>query len=101
MYDQPSTYEPDANEHGSRLDPVLARSWLLVNGAQFDRFSPATRSPADIVIVDIEDAVAPKDKDAARTRAIQLWPAWRDLDLKGKGQALADAALIARFGGEQ
>jgi crossover junction endodeoxyribonuclease RuvC len=38
------------------------------------------------------------DKDAARSRAIQLWPAWRDLALKGKGQALADAALIARFG---
>jgi crossover junction endodeoxyribonuclease RuvC len=40
------------------------------------------------------------DKDAARSRAIQLWPTWRDLDLKGKGQALADAALIARFGAE-
>lgn len=39
------------------------------------------------------------DKDAARSRAIQLWPKWRDLDAKGKGQALADAALIARFGG--
>jgi crossover junction endodeoxyribonuclease RuvC len=39
-----------------------------------------------------------KDKDAARTRAIQLWPSWRDLDAKGKGQALADAALIAKFG---
>lgn len=38
------------------------------------------------------------DKDAARSRAIQLWPAWRALDAKGKGQALADAALIARFG---
>jgi crossover junction endodeoxyribonuclease RuvC len=38
------------------------------------------------------------DKDAARTRAIQLWPKWRDLDKKGKGQALADAALIARYG---
>jgi crossover junction endodeoxyribonuclease RuvC len=38
------------------------------------------------------------DKDAARTRAIQLWPNWRDLDKKGKGQALADAALIARYG---
>lgn len=44
-------------------------------------------------------ALIGKDKDAARTRAIQLWPAWRDLDFKGKGQALADAALIARFGG--
>jgi crossover junction endodeoxyribonuclease RuvC len=38
------------------------------------------------------------DKDAARSRAIQLWPSWRDLDAKVKGQALADAALIARFG---
>lgn len=38
-----------------------------------------------------------KDKDAARSRAIQLWPLWRDLDAIGKGQALADAALIARF----
>jgi crossover junction endodeoxyribonuclease RuvC len=37
------------------------------------------------------------DKDAARARAIQLWPKWRDLDAKGKGQALADAALIARY----
>lgn len=39
-----------------------------------------------------------QDKDAARSRAIQLWPDWRALDAKGKGQALADAALIARFG---
>jgi crossover junction endodeoxyribonuclease RuvC len=40
------------------------------------------------------------DKDAARSRAIQLWPSWRELDAKIKGQALADAALIARFGTE-
>jgi crossover junction endodeoxyribonuclease RuvC len=38
------------------------------------------------------------DKDAARARAIQLFPDWRELDKKGAGQALADAALIARFG---
>jgi len=37
-----------------------------------------------------------KDKDAARSRAIQLYPGIRDLDLKGKGQALADSMLIAR-----
>lgn len=41
------------------------------------------------------------DKDAARSRAIQLWPDWRSLDAKAKGQALADAALIARFGETQ
>jgi crossover junction endodeoxyribonuclease RuvC len=38
------------------------------------------------------------DKDAARSRAIQLFPHLRVLDLKGKGQAVADALLIARFG---
>lgn len=38
------------------------------------------------------------DKDAARSRAIELWPEWRALDAKGKGQALADAALIALYG---
>lgn len=37
------------------------------------------------------------DKDAARTRAIQLWPRWTELGKKAKGQALADAALIARY----
>lgn len=39
------------------------------------------------------------DKDAARSRAIQLYPGLREFDLKAKGQALADAMLIARFGG--
>ena len=39
-----------------------------------------------------------KDKDAARSLAIQMWPDWRGLDKKGEGQALADAALIARYG---
>ena len=38
-----------------------------------------------------------KDKDAARTLAIQKQPKWRDLDKKIKGQALADAALIALY----
>ena len=66
VYDQTSTNEPDPSEPGSRIDPVLARSWLLVNGAQFDRFAPAAHSRADIVVLDIEDAVAPKDKAAAR-----------------------------------
>lgn len=41
-----------------------------------------------------------KDKDAARSLAIQLWPQWRELDKKGQGQALADAALIALYASE-
>ena len=38
------------------------------------------------------------DKDAARSRAVQLFPGLRVLDLKAKGQAVADALLIGRFG---
>ena len=38
------------------------------------------------------------EKDAARARAIQLWPKWKEIHKKIKGQAYADAALIARYG---
>lgn len=71
MYDTDPLPEPDSTEPGSRIDPVLARSWLLVNGAQAERFEAAARSRADIVILDIEDAVAPKDKDAARENVVR------------------------------
>ena len=39
-----------------------------------------------------------KDKDAARSRAVELYPQVRLLDQKGKGQAIADAIFIARHG---
>lgn len=42
-----------------------------------------------------------KAKDIARGRAIELWPAWDKLRTVEAGQAFADAALIARFGGVQ
>ena len=38
------------------------------------------------------------EKDAARARAVQLYPTVSDLALKSKGQAIADALLIARHG---
>lgn len=73
MYDQTlNGWEPDTHESGHRIDPVLARSWLLVNGAQFDKFTPAARSRADIVVLDIEDAVAPSGKAAARDN-VRRW----------------------------
>lgn len=74
MYDQSTVngWDADAQEAGYRIDPVLARSWLLVNGAQFDKFAPSARSRADIVVLDIEDAVAPKGKVAARDN-VKRW----------------------------
>jgi citrate lyase subunit beta/citryl-CoA lyase len=46
MSEQVSTNAPDPADVGSRIDPVLARSWLLVNGAQADRFQAAARPSA-------------------------------------------------------
>ena len=72
MYDQTSGWDShDPHDVGFRIDPVLARSWLLVNGSQSDKFGPAARSRADIVVLDIEDAVAPKDKAAARDTVVR------------------------------
>ena len=59
MYDQNTQTDVESSDVGFRIDPVLARSWLLVNGAQHNRFAHAARSRADIVVLDIEDAVAP------------------------------------------
>jgi malyl-CoA/(S)-citramalyl-CoA lyase len=46
--------------------PRLARSELVVPGATPALFEKAARSAADVVILDLEDAVAPDDKVKAR-----------------------------------
>lgn len=51
---------------GQKVQADLARTWLLVNAVQPDRFVAAEDSAADVVLYDIEDAIAPKDKDRAR-----------------------------------
>ena len=99
MYDTEPFHEPDPAAVGTRIDPVLARSWLLVNGAQYDRFDAASRSRADIVILDIEDAVAPKDKDAARDNVVR-WLAdghsdWVRINGFGSPWWAADLAALA------
>ncbi len=71
MYEQLDSNVTETDDIGSRIDPVLARSWLLVNGAHADRFQSAVHSRADIVVFDIEDAVAPKDKHAARDNVVR------------------------------
>jgi citrate lyase subunit beta/citryl-CoA lyase len=71
MYEEVNSEAVDPADVGSRIDPVLARSWLLVNGAHADRFEAAAHSRADIVVLDIEDAVAPKDKAAARDNVVR------------------------------
>ncbi|HTQ18654.1 MAG TPA: CoA ester lyase [Mycobacterium sp.] len=71
MSEEVNSAAGDPADIGSRIDPVLARSWLLVNGAHADRFQSAAHSRADIVVLDIEDAVAPKGKEAARDNVVR------------------------------
>lgn len=48
------------------MPPPVPRSYLFVPGHRPDRFDKAAASGADAVILDLEDAVAPDDKGAAR-----------------------------------
>jgi (S)-citramalyl-CoA lyase len=49
---------------------VRARSWLFTPATRLDRFAKASEAGADVAILDLEDAVAPKDKAQARTTAL-------------------------------
>ena len=49
---------------------VRARSWLFTPATRPDRFAKAAAAGADVAILDLEDAVAPRDKGQARTIAL-------------------------------
>lgn len=46
------------------------RSWLFTPATKPDRFDRAAEAGADVLIIDLEDAVAPADKDTARRTAL-------------------------------
>lgn len=50
-----------------------ARSFLFVPATRPERFAKALASGADAVIIDLEDAVAPADKSAARQALVQAF----------------------------
>ncbi|MCW2501567.1 MAG: CoA ester lyase [Frankiales bacterium] len=51
---------------------AAARSWLFVPGSRPDRFAKAVAAGPDVVVLDLEDAVAESDKEAARA-AVAGW----------------------------
>ena len=51
--------------------PRLQRSELAVPGSNPGLFEKAARSAADVIFLDVEDAVAPDDKEQARRNIIQ------------------------------
>ena len=64
----------------------LQRSELAVPGSNPGMFEKAAASNADYVFLDLEDAVAPDDKLAARANIIQ---ALNDIDCRGSGKTIS------------
>lgn len=81
----------------------VARSLLFVPGDRADRFGKAADSDADLVVCDLEDAVAPIDKESARA-GVAAWlgsggSACVRVNATGTREAPDDvAALRARSG---
>jgi citrate lyase subunit beta / citryl-CoA lyase len=63
------------SSHSAAL--AQARSFLFVPGHRLERISKALASGAHAVIVDLEDAVAPQDKPAARDALVRFFDAPR------------------------
>jgi len=83
------------------MPPSLPRSFLFVPANRPDRFEKAARSGAHRVIIDLEDAVAPEDKDAARADVAQ-WEGRSTAIVRVNGADspwfAADMAMVARSG---
>lgn len=90
----------DAPQPPTATDPVEARSWLFVPGDCPDRFAKAAASGADLVVCDLEDAVAAEVKASARA-AVAQWLA-RDglacVRVNATGTAFHDGDVAALSG---
>jgi citrate lyase subunit beta / citryl-CoA lyase len=88
---------------GAALDRVwLSVSLLFVPGSRPDRFGKAAAANPGIVILDLEDAVAAADKDAARTN-VASWlndgnVAIVRINAVGTAWYDADAAMVREIG---
>lgn len=88
--------------------PLTARSWLFAPGDSEKKMGKAADGEADIVLLDLEDSVAPEGKPAARQMVHdflisrddrhRLWVRVNPLS-GGETQADLDAIMAARPGG--
>jgi citrate lyase subunit beta/citryl-CoA lyase len=81
---------------------TLARSYLFVPGDRPERFDKAVAAGADMVIVDLEDAVAPSAKDTARAH-LRAWlsadhPVCVRINAAGSSWFAGDLALCSHPG---
>jgi len=72
----------------------LNRSELAVPGSQPQLFEKAAASAADVIFLDLEDAVAPNDKEQARKNIIQ---ALHDIDWRGKTMSVRINGLDTHY----
>ena len=73
----------------TRYEPArarLQRSELAVPGSRVEMFAKAADGPADYVFLDLEDAVAPADKEQARTNIIR---GLREIDWRARGKTVS------------
>jgi (S)-citramalyl-CoA lyase len=67
----------------TNLLPTRVRSWLFTPATRPERFVKAAEAGADVLLIDLEDAVAPRDKSAARTTALDYLAGPRTGTLRG------------------
>lgn len=81
---------------------AVARSYLFVPGNRPERFAKACASAADVVIVDLEDAVPPDDKASARAAVAEWLSPTRPVILRINGAEtpwFRDDCALARLPG--
>ena len=86
-----------------KIEP--SRSWLFTPGTRPERFTKADEVGADILIIDLEDAVSPADKPKARQTALEYLTQKADrprraLRINGLDTAAGIADLHALLGSE-
>lgn len=94
------------------IDLFAVRSVLFLPASKPRAIAKAREAGADLVVLDLEDAVKPEDKDLARSAAVEAvaapWPMrvairvngagtqWHSLDLDAVASSRADLAVIPR-----
>ncbi|WP_342643579.1 HpcH/HpaI aldolase/citrate lyase family protein [Rhodoligotrophos ferricapiens] len=77
-----------------QAEPRLNRSELAVPGSQTKLFEKAAKSAADVIFLDLEDAVAPDDKPQARKNVIE---AINDIDWGNKSLSVRINGLDTHY----
>jgi citrate lyase subunit beta/citryl-CoA lyase len=94
------------------IDLFAVRSLLFLPASNLRAIAKAREAGADLVILDLEDAVKPDDKDSARHAAVdavsESWPVpvairvngvgtrWHSLDLDAVARSKADFVVVPR-----